>query len=86
MSKLGRKIPLSLNKTPSLGYFNVLELLLSLVVDTASVFPAKDPALCAGDLGLFLWLGLVFGTTELFAGGCVDVWSGRPTSGLILLL
>lgn len=51
--------------SPGLNYF-VLEMLLSFVVEAAGLFPAKDAARCAGDLGLFLWLGLALGGAELF--------------------
>lgn len=68
-----------------MNYF-VLEVLLSFVVETARVFPAKDAARFAGDLGLFLWLGLALGGAELFGVACTGIWVGRPTSGLTLLL
>lgn len=70
---------------PGLIYF-VLEVLLIFVVETPRVFPAKDDVRCAGDLGLFLWMGLALGGAELFGVACTGIWEGRPTSGLTLLL
>ena len=70
---------------PGLNYF-VLEVLLIFVVETPRVFPANDAVRCAGDLGLFLWVGLALGGAEPFGVACTGIWEGRPTSGLTLFL